>query len=596
MRKNVLLVLVIACGLSVNLHAVTEAKTEKVESFKPGEEVEKPKSAEEAYRLREKYRESEKEVEKARERIKVAETKSEDKKAAETSTEKQQLTNDKALVKTFDQAGKFLQDSNVQNMVRTYEGQLASGFEPTQQAKAVETSLTKNLQTQLSAVEKAGFTQDKLQAFESEMDRWNQDLNSAIDMGKITKQLDDIGGAENKLAVLTKPRKRASYARDYIKREMETIESLSKTASPSEKVTLEKYKNALNKVNDMVTEKLEQLDTQAVAIDRGRLSFFTRAAKAFEDWFAKTFDFGKPTERKRSISDEVAAIKRNAPQVKPLARFIENVDRLESLASGLQKVIATTPEGALSPKTLEGLKNRAQKITDELSKLETELGKRTPAEQKALGDVSENLQKLTADLLAKAKRYPDTFSTLFEKEMAYYNSDSIFGGTRFKANQAYEALGLKPGATESQIEEAYAKSRNTLEEGSPEWMAARNASFLLRNRTSKATYDAFLRDYASLSQKGLDPNNITNVSRTILKNGEVSKLVISKKDFDAIINDAFPVLTEFMSSAGSYRAEIASETGMPPLFKRISAVKKGLNDAIQKAEKTSSSGFGGLPG
>ena len=553
-----------------NVFSIVEEKME-TEPFKPGESVEEPTTAEEAGRLEERVDGSEEEVTEAEKRITANEQQIED---PNISTKERgeiaaQLGEDKKLVKTFNEAKGILDKSEVKKLLQEYKEQLA---------KVAERPLTpEDFQ---DSFQKATAARDA-----TEINALRDWVDTGFDVESMKSKVDKAATPEDKLAAIDEMRLQTQQIRDQVEKELARAES--------EGVS-DKYKASLDRLNDSLAQTREDLDGLSLGVDEQRIGFFTKLARGIRGWFDRTFDFHKESVSKRSVKDELDAIKKEKKALEPVTRLFSDVESYEGNIEGLMNVIDNMVEVGVmdSQQRYDSMEQRAQKLFDTI---DTFKAKFTPEQEGAINDAYTRLQELTGVLLAKSKRYRGDNPTLFDSEFAAYTGE--LKGSEFQANQMYEALGLKPGdapekITAEAIDQAYEEVREAFQQGTPEWQAARNASTVLRDPVGKVTYDAFLKDWQKLQDMKIDPTKpkTNEIVDYLNSKGELSKLEISKDLRDRIFNEALPVLGETMTEVGMQRHEHIS------LFKRLDEYRTNLQESLSQAQKAVQQAPAGPPG
>jgi len=141
-----------------------------------------------------------------------------------------------------------------------------------------------------------------------------------------------------------------------------------------------------------------------------------------------------------------------------------------------------------------------------------------------LNQLEQELQAFIGTLADKNHRYKDSYSTLFDAQLALYKQElSKVSNSVIAPHQAYKALDLLLWAMPEQISGAYNAQKG---------QAARNASNILNLAEGKQTYDVFLDDFMILVRLGVDPYALPR-SKTMQNflntQGQLARLEISKQ-------------------------------------------------------------------
>jgi len=429
-----------------------------------------------------------------------------------------------------------------------------------------------------------------------------QEINKVVEVFDTSFKLDDMNaeiakakGVDGKQKAIDDLRKNINYMDKMVDIELKEIK---------DKTVSEEYKAALQEFKSTILSKFEVLDEQAIALDSQRIGFFAGIAKGIKNWFDRNFDFHKTAAQKGSIDSELKIIQQNKKSIEPIARLFDDAQHLEENATGFSNLIDTMIDAGNMNTVAINEKGGFQDHVDKSIKTIDDLEKKFTSDSDQKNQIQaayDSLQKLTGDLLAKSKRYKDDSPTLYAKELIAYKNefDSKIATDppkvkAFGPNEVYESLGLTKKTlgfdpqlqpekiTTKQIEDAYEVQRKTLGESSYEWQAARNASTIVRDPAGRATYDAFLKDYTALKKIGInqDEAKTTNAQDWLNTQGELSKLEITKQEYDRIFNEGFKILGESMVEVGTKRTQ---EGKQPPLLKQLSSARKILQDALSRA-------------
>jgi len=560
--------------------AVTEGFEGK-EPSKVGEEIKEPTTPEEAKELENRYEEEKESAKQAEERLVENQKKLDDPTVTpqERSKLQEQIGKDTSVADSYKQMDKELGKPAVKELIKRFTEEIARDY-------------------QLSEVALRNMPREVKKAFQYEDAFRVQDLaenfSRDFDSDALNKKVAEAKTVDQKLYAIEEGRVKVRLVREPLEKELEAIKKGEKTVSPE-------YQKSLDEFKERIDTKIEVLDAQSLALDAP--GFFERVTKGFKNWFDSIFDFHKDVAEKRSIDAELASIARNKKTIAPLAKFFDAAEAVENNANGLVKAIDGMVEvGRMNVDEFSKILERATRISKSLEAIDKKF---TPENEKQINEAYDSLQKLTGDLLAKSKRYKGEYATLFDSEMAAYTNE--FDPTRigftpqekaFGPNEAYETLGLTKevlgfdpqenpdDVTPKQIEDAYEKVRKTYGENTYEWKAARNASTILRNPTGKLIYDAFVKDWTALKQKGFDPaesQKSSSAQEWLNTNGVLVKLEISKELHDKIFNQGLVVLGEVMSDIGSLRTQ--DEDIGSPLRQQLSRARTSLQDALSRAQK-----------
>lgn len=199
-----------------------------------------------------------------------------------------------------------------------------------------------------------------------------------------------------------------------------------------------------------------------------------------------------------------------------------------------------------------------------------------------LVDEVKKTASLNEDLYAGySNRYydPEKYQSLFEQLYSYYSKSLAKVG--IAVDNAYQALGLTPDATQDEIRVASAKKENL--RGTPQGNAAQEAANILNNPISRQNYDAFLRDYSTLKKDyGIDiaKDTIMPSVRNYLKSkGSVEKLALSKSDFESVSSMLQEISMVQIDQERNYQQELYN------FNMQISAMEKRLNE-IKESRKS----------
>jgi hypothetical protein len=251
--------------------------------------------------------------------------------------------------------------------------------------------------------------------------------------------------------------------------------------------------------------------------------------------------------KKRYPSFDIAIlekdVKTNNEEKRRLARLqTEFIDLQKKYEENIQteKKLEQKREAALKITNEKVKGERLEKLGQEFKNLE-----KAKKETKLKGENLEFLlQEFTGTLPNKKNRYKKDYPTLFEKLLRdEYEKEMVIGsGNYYLPHQAYQALGLQYWATPKEVEDAYYKRRNSLENATTQierqkWQGARNASTILGGKEGKQTYDIFLDDFLILLRLGIDP--YFKIKSKVLQNflnteGQLSRIEISAEVQDEI--------------------------------------------------------------
>ncbi|MEX0940629.1 MAG: hypothetical protein WDZ41_04685 [Candidatus Babeliales bacterium] len=273
----------------------------------------------------------------------------------------------------------------------------------------------------------------------------------------------------------------------------------------------------VQKFNQYIDQQLAQLDQNTVNLYKKEIAPRTKVSPSFSS--------------KKQFAEFQQIVKKIKKEIAPSLKLIEELENLENKAEqGDNKSY---------------IKRRLQIIQTHFDKKKIE----------QLRDINNNLQKLTGNLLALTKRYKGKYPTLFDSQYEEYQAE--FKGSDFNAFQAYQALGLDPKEnpehiTQEQIDKAYELQRKQLKQTDKNWLAARNASTILRDQIGKQTYDAFLTDHFMLRKLGIDSINAKSkpVEQFLNTNSALAQLQITKDMHDRILQ-FYPEVNELFSKVGS---------------------------------------------
>jgi hypothetical protein len=535
--------------------------------FKPMEQIEQPKTAEDAKLLKDRVEKAMPEVEKAEERITRNRSAIDDRGSALTPEENkklsEQIEEDQALVATYKKAEQVLAQEDVQQLLTEYQAQLATDF---------QSSLASDPNSLASASK--GFVKVTFESAKTPEDiaSYSKTVDALYNIDAIQKQVQNEPNVETKLSILQKQREAIEELKGKV------TKALQDTALSNE------FKTALQALSDKLDQKISRLDGVNIELYTQNAGFFTRVARSIVNWFARNFDFKKPATLQRSITSELAIISQNKKNLASINALLKDLTRLQDNVKGMRDAVSVTP--VMDQKTFDNLQDRIKALEALLVKLEKGF---TPKEQDLINQTAQTFQELARALFAKTKRYVDRtkFATLFDSELDANTKETL--GT-VSPDRLYDLLGFGPDQnpeqiTQEQIDAAYQKQMRAVQADPQLSKAVRNASTTLRNPTMRANYDAFVKDYRALENMGIDPRapKSARVNTYLNNQGELSKLEITKQQHDAI---ATVLANDLQMNIADLGTKTSDEEKNPNLDafqnvrKSLDAIKKTLDDAF----------------
>lgn len=532
--------------------------------FEAGEYIERPKRAEDAAKLEERVRENEKEYEEAKKREAELKKKLEnferkekgslpEKEAQEREQVlKKELAEQQAFKQTYETAQEMLKENDVQVLLKKYKDELKQAFEKRKELLK-EGGIIPSLEEAL---------QDKnIKRLREVKDV----VDGLVDFNALEKEMAQKVTIEQRLEAIAKKREELAVLRDELNRVQRAARD-----------------KTVREMQDSVQSQLAQLDAVALKQNAQRSGFFTRILSQLKNWFKETFDFTKPTILKRTATDELQVMLEQKATIKPVLELIGQLNIVSEQAQAINELVERkSKEGTLNQDFVDLLQDSADLLKTSLNEFETKFTRQTVD---LLGDVYNDVINLNNNLQAKMERYPDKYSTLFEKMYTVYQKEL---GDLYTPDKMYESLGFDiskrdPSTiTFEEIEQANIQKAAEYPMQSAPWQAARNASTVLKDSTARATYDAFLKDFKALKQLDIDSKNITQSIGYLKTQGELEKLAISEstyKDIQQVMSDVLGTQTDF----GPIRQPESGE--LPPSLKKAAEARKALEQALQQAE------------
>jgi len=441
-------------------------------------------------------------------------------------------------------------------------------------------------------------------------------VKELFDDSAINNQVAAKKTVQEKLGFLDAKRMALEDFTELVQRELDGFAARSTAHEVSDQA--KKYQRSLEEVVRFATGKKALFDMGRVLLEEQNINFFSRIVTAVKDWFNSTFEFHKKPWYKRSVDDEISKLRDINKQVGTLQKG--NIGNFSDRVYDISRDVETLEHQFNDYKDGKHSLDLDQ-FSEDITKLQKGLESFDVKEAQSAVDVyntlySESLQPMMGDISAKLRRYRDPkFVTLFDQMADYYSSDSIFGSTSYKPEQAYQALftpeiidrlttknsGLNlsramfdpltfnPETISPElIDKAYAESRTFYKEGTSAWRAARNASFLLRNPVDRVTYDAFLADYKTVLSQGVkNPyTGKTDKQNSYLNdNGALSKLQITQATQQQIVSLWGDVLTT-ISQTKSYFDDIATNIDRLTTSKqKITSLQQDITAFAQSREQ-----------
>lgn len=408
------------------------------------------------------------------------------------------------------------------------------------------------------------------------------DLKGIIDKSANVQALINAGAREN-LTIFRDASVQLAQVSATIDDEIESAQHRIKIEEGNTKPNAENlkqlntYLSKLNSFKTIVANRLDEIgQTQLEASGvYEKPSFWRDLFKTVENAITKLFS-------KAVTPDQIIKqIKSVEPNLAPVANIVATVDGLANRTQDLltqANVERNLKIQGRQPGLTQITRDRLTNLRDTLNKFKATFN---PAEQAIVEKAYNQIQQLSGDANAyMAQRYKGKYPTLFDKLYAYYSSDSIFGDTNVKPNQAYEALGLKPGASTDAIEAAII-ARKGLPLNTSEGIASRNASFLLGNPISKVAYDAFLNDYNRLMAAAFDPAGLKTDAATKLLS-DTKKIEINKDSFNRFNDEIWPMLEPVLVQAGTLKSQIGIPGENPPIFTHIGQLVNQIDTMLKQ--------------
>jgi hypothetical protein len=402
-------------------------------------------------------------------------------------------------------------------------------------------------------------------------------IDTVVNIQSLINEADGKQTIDEKLGVFSKPRSSIVAMQQSVEDEIESVNKQLK-AAPNRN-DLNDYLQSLGRMRETVIARLNEIDQKQLEMAGipEKPSFFK---SLFDNVVNIVNNLRAAFSRAIPLPDQIISqINKARNNLAPVANIVGAVDGLTNRAQ--QLINQATVESRLKVNAKAAITDfTRQQLQDLRTTLRNLEGQFSPDDQNKISEIYQQLQKLSGDINALAlQRNKADYPTLFDKLYDYYSSDSIFGGTGFGPNEAYEALGLKPGASDAAITQARAQTAQ-LNVGTPRGLAARNAGFLLGNPVSKKSYDAFLNDFNKLKAARFDPAD-KNKSDIVKKQlTETTAVQVDDKTATRLTNEVWPVFEPVFSQSGFLRSDVGYVGDFPPIFTRIGDITKQIDDIL----------------
>jgi hypothetical protein len=395
-----------------------------------------------------------------------------------------------------------------------------------------------------------------------------------VDVDAIKEQIKKIEAVDEKLNAIHDVRKQMQSVRELVAKELKEEEK-GVTFS-------EQYKNNLDTLKDNIEKKLEELDILSVKTMVEQGSFFDRIKNAITSWFNR-FRTPQPAQKVKEVKKELKIIKDTQKILAPLEKMTERIAALEKDASNFASDF-DKQKGQSYEELVE-----LQKRGSEIYKVLGDFDKTLKSQKKEINEIYKKVEEMKIFLDQASLLYKDNYNTLYEKLFDYFKSDAVFGGTPYKANEAYDILGLKPEASIEDIISAENKKKNALKDKmgkekieivQQELKAIENAASLLQDPFLKEVYDVFLKDHTTITKLGLD--DISKYS---------DRLATADLEIDEeVLEEINEIKSEFSKESPLYREAILHNRAQTESFsQRLENAEKVLGktlNAIQEASKS----------
>lgn len=357
----------------------------------------------------------------------------------------------------------------------------------------------------------------------------------------------------------------------------EKMESLVTKWKGVEKLTEDEIKQ-LGTLNDLlgnIEDKLTRLGGESSKIleQRARESSFERLIRTIKEFFARLVLSLRSPKNEQEISAKIDEVTNFQYQLKPVHDFIVSLDTNISFLRDRVIDLSKQADTELTRQGVQALQERAELLNNALRVLEAPLSNVEEVE-KSIQDLIDGFDVLKERSLWGLQKYGRVNDALFDRLLIYYRDQ--FQPNLKDITKVYESLGLNSNASDEALSAAIAEKLNLPRNASREAISEKIKQLeqqrfdksvlaiakMLNNPISKATYDAFLKDYNYLTANKKDIQNTSPESKNYLNTkGALSKIELKQgtlNKIDEIVSSIQPfVLRELKATLDAIKNQIA---------------------------------------